>query len=358
MAGEAVAVLARQRYVADLSPDLHQEDRPAEEPSAPSPGKGGAQPRAATHGNFMEVAQRSKAKPAHRLHLKRSSPTSDREASHRGAPARPGPSASSSSRVTQTFAAPQGGEGAHACQRVCGVPCNQAAEHCCGRSGLMAQEEAAHWDHGMVIQALAVAVISAALTNAAAREAAAARERREAEAATREAEAAGEARTAQEAIVNKELEVKVLDQALAEERARKKADMRPQVDAAKRDAIETGRRKVAHGKAKTEAGIRTLEAEDDRLEQQRKRDPTCAHEEAKKEAAEANGATMEGAERKIQRETPPRGSRVDTLRRFFDADAASRMRMDLDAEDSRSSEGSVPLTCPRCKGKGKTPERP
>ena len=58
------------RYVANRSPELHQKDRPAEELSSPTPGKGDPHPRVATLGNFMGVAQRSKAKPARPLHLK------------------------------------------------------------------------------------------------------------------------------------------------------------------------------------------------------------------------------------------------------------------------------------------------
>ena len=54
------------RYPADFSPDLHQQDRPAEEPSAPAPGKGGHRPRTATLGDFIEVARKAKAKPAGR----------------------------------------------------------------------------------------------------------------------------------------------------------------------------------------------------------------------------------------------------------------------------------------------------
>ena len=43
-------------YVADFSPDLHQGDRPAEEPSAPSLGKDGPDPRAAALDKFTDVA--------------------------------------------------------------------------------------------------------------------------------------------------------------------------------------------------------------------------------------------------------------------------------------------------------------
>ena len=112
---------------------------------------------------------------------------------------------------------------ARTCERVCGVPCNlrvardRAAQQNAAVAGavLMAQEGAAHWDHGMAIHASAVKAISAAPTGAAAREAAAVRERLEAEAAAREAAAARKARAAQGAVARKEAEVKALEQALA-----------------------------------------------------------------------------------------------------------------------------------------------
>ena len=135
--------------------------------------------------------------------------------------------------MAQTCCAPQPGEVALACEHVCGVPCNLqvardgATQQNVGMNGalLITQEEAAHHHHVMMIHALAMAAIPAALTMAAAREAAAARERREAEAAAQKAAAAREARAAQEAIVKKEAEVKALEQALAEETARKQAEM-------------------------------------------------------------------------------------------------------------------------------------
>ena len=49
---------------------------------------------------------------------------------------------------------------------------------------------------------------------------------------------------------------------------------------------------------------------------------------------------------------------MDTLGRFFNGDPVSRMKIDLRAEGSRSSEGSGPATGLLRKGKGKTPERP
>ena len=51
------------RYVANFSSDLHKEDRPAEEPSAPTPDNGSYQPGAATLGDFLAVARRSKPSP-------------------------------------------------------------------------------------------------------------------------------------------------------------------------------------------------------------------------------------------------------------------------------------------------------
>ena len=107
-------------------PDLHTEDRLAEEPSAPSPGKGGHHPGAATVGDFMAVARRSKAKPARPLHLKRSGPSSDVESAHRGAPPRQGPSASSSSSVAPPLARRTGFIDTGHLGRAVGEVCEQA----------------------------------------------------------------------------------------------------------------------------------------------------------------------------------------------------------------------------------------
>ena len=74
-------------------------------------------------GDFMELARRSKAKPALSLHLKRSGPSSDVESANRGALPRPGPSNRSSSSLAPPPAAQQG-KVARACKRVCGMPCN------------------------------------------------------------------------------------------------------------------------------------------------------------------------------------------------------------------------------------------
>ena len=133
--------------------------------------------------------------------------------------------------------------------------------------------------------------------------------------------------------------------------------MEAQANAAKREAIETARQKVTEEKAKTEVELRALEVEKAQLQQQPEREAAPAHKEEERRAAQAIAAAMEEAERKIGRETPPGGFRVDTLRRFLDRDPSSRMKIDLEAGDSRSSEGSGPATRPRCKGQGKTLER-
>ena len=233
----------------------------------------------------MEAVRRSKAKPARPLQRKRSGPSSDVESSNRGAPPRPGPSTSSSSSVAPPLAAPQRDEVARARERVCCVLCNfQAAQDRTTQQNatvdgavLIIQEKATHWDEGMAIHASAVATISAALTAAAAREAADDRERHGAEAAVLKTAAPCKARTAQEAVAKEEAQVKALVQALTQEKAQKEAEMKAQADAAKREAIETARRKVAEEKAETKAELRVLEVEKARLQQQREQEPACAH---------------------------------------------------------------------------------
>ena len=357
-----------------FSPDLHEDNKEADYTPAPSPQRanGGHHPGAATLGDFFGVARRSKAKPRP-LALRRSGPSSDVESAHRGGPACEASSGSSRS------AAPAQGDVARACERVCGVPCTlrvarqRATEQNAAVEGAIriAHEEAAQWEQGMAMTASAVAAITAAATAAAAWEAAATRERCEAEAPAREGAAAHEARLTQDTIARKEAEVKALKKALAQERARKEADGRAhaeglahaeaaakaQADAARRDAIQTARRKVAEENAKTEAELAALEAERARLQQVREAETARAREEAERRAAEATAAAIEEAEAKIRRETPPGGSCVDTLRRLFGGDLSSRMKFDVDGEDSRRSEDSGPATRHRRKGKGKNPER-
>ena len=59
------------------------------------------------------------------------------------------------------------------------------------------------------------------------------------EAAAWEVAAVCKARVAQEAVVNKELEVKALEQAPAQEKARQEAEMKVESNTMKRQAIET-----------------------------------------------------------------------------------------------------------------------
>ena len=51
---------------------------------------------------------------------------------------------------------------------------------------------------------------------------------------------------------------------------------------------------------------------------------------------------MEEAEAKLQRGTPPGGSRVETLRKLFEGDAPSQLKLDLKEDDTGSSGDSGP----------------
>ena len=270
--------------------------------------------------------------------------------------------ASSSSSV-----APDQRDVARACERACGVPCNlriarqRATQQKAAVEGAVgiAQEEATDSGRGMAFHASTVAAIAAGLTAAAAQEASTARVRAEV------AAAAQEARMAQEAIVCKEAEVKALEEALAQERAKKEAEerahaeatARAQAEAARKDAIEAARWKVAEERAKTQAELAALEAEKARLQRAREAKAVRAREEAERRAAAATAAAMEEAEAKLQRETPPGGSRVETLRKLFEGDASSKMTLDLEEVDTGNSGDSGPTAYRRRKGKGKTPER-
>ena len=329
---------------------------------APSPQRasGGHHPGHTTLGDFLEVAKQAKAKPCP-LHLRKSGPSSDVESAHRER--MPADQASSSSSVASDQR-----DVARACKRACGVPCNlrvaqqRATQQNAAVEGAVwiAQEEATNWGRGMAFHASTVAAIAAGLTAAAAHEAATARVRGEV------AAAAKEAHLAQEAIACKEAEVKALEEVLAQERAKKEAEERAhaeatakaQADAARKDAIEAARRKVAEERAKTEAELAALEAEKARLQQARETEAARAREEAERRAAAATAAAMEKAEAKLRRETPPGGSRVETLRKLFEGDASSKMTLDQEEVDTGSSGSSGPTTYRRRRGKGKTPERP
>ena len=311
---------------------------------APSPQRanGGHHPGSTTLCDYIQVAKQTKAKPRPLLLRPQQAPagpSSDVESAHRGR--MPADQASSSSS-----AAPAQRDVARACERACGVPCNlrvarqQATQQNAAVQGAVgiAHEEATEWGRGMGYHAAKVAAIAAGLTAAAAHEAVAARIR-----ATDE-----EARRTQEAIACKEAEVKELEEALAQERAKKEAEERAhaeattkaQADAAKKDAIEAARRKVPEEKAKTKAELAALEADKARLQQVREAEAARAREEAEARAAAATAAAMEEAEAKLRRETPPGGSRVETLRKLFGGDASSKMA--LDEADTGSSGSSGP----------------
>ena len=330
---------------------------------APSPQRanGGHHPGSTTLGDYIQVAKQTQAKPRPLLLRARQAPagpSSDVESAHRGR--MPADQASSSSSV-----APER-DVARACERACGVPCNRrvarqrAKQYSAAVEGAagIAQEEAAEWAHGMAIHTQSMAAIAAGLTAVAAHGAATAQVNGELAAADEEA------RLTQEAIACKEAEVKALEGALAQERAKKEAEKRAhaeatakaQEDAAKKEAIEAARRKVAEEKAKTEAELAALEAQKARLLQAREAEAARAREEAEARAAAATAAAMEEAEAKLRRETPPGASRVETLRKLFEGDASSKMA--LDEADTGSSGSGGTTARRRRKGKGKTPERP
>ena len=330
---------------------------------APSPQRanGGHHPGSTTLGDYIRVARQTKAKPRPLLLRPQQAPagpSSDVESAHCGR--MPADQASSSSSVAPDR------DVARACERVCGVPCNlrvarqRSRQHSAALEGAVgiAQEEAAEWAHGMAIHARTVAAIVAGLTAVAAHGAATAQVNGELAAADEEA------RLTQEAIACREAEVRALEEALAQERAKKEAEERAhaeatakaQADAPKKEAIEAARRKVAEEKARTEAELAALEAQKARLQQAREDEAARAREEAQVRAAAATAAAMEEAEAKLRRETPPGGSRVETLRKLFEGDPS--LRMTLDEADTGSSGSSGPTARRRRKGKGKTPERP
>ena len=348
-----------REYQASLAAEPAQGARGGTPAHSPQRASGGCQPGHTTLGDFLEVAKQANAKPRPLL-LRKSGPSSDVESAHRGR--MPADQASSSSSV-----APDRRDVARACERACGVPCNlrvarqRATQHNAAMEGAVgiAQQEAAEWAHGMAIHASTVAAIVAGLTAAAAHEAATAQVKGEV------AAGAEEARLTQEAIACKGAEVKALEEALAQQRAKKEAEERArpeatakaQADAARKDAIEAARRKVAEERAKTEAELAALEAEKARLQQAREAEAARAREQAEGRAAAATAAAMAEAEAKLGRETPPGGSRVETLRKLFEGDTSSKMALDPEEVDTDSSGSSGPTAHRRRKGKGKTPER-
>ena len=236
-----------REYQESLAAEAAQGAKGGTPARSPQRANGGHHPGHTSLGDFLEVAKQAKAKPRPLL-LRKSGPSSDVESAHRGR--MPANQASSSSSV-----APHQRHVARACERTCGVPCNlrvawqRATQRNAAVKGAVgiAQEEATEWGRGMAFHASTVAAIAAGLTAAAAHEAATARITGEV------AAAAEEAHLTQEAIACKEAEVKALEEALAQERAKKEAEERAhaeatakaQADAARKDAIEAARRKVA-----------------------------------------------------------------------------------------------------------------
>ena len=299
-----------REYQESLAAEAAQGARGRTPAHSPQRAGGGHHPGHNTLGDFLEVAKQAKTKPRPLL-LRTSGRSSDVESAHRGR--MPADQASSSSSV-----APNQRDVARACEHACGVPCNlrvarqRATQRSAAVEGAVgiAQEEAAEWGRGMAFHASTVAAIAASLTAAAAHEAATAQVKGEV------AAAAEEARLTQEAIACKEAKVKALEEALAQERAKKEAEERAhaeatakaQADAARKDAIEAARRKVAEERAKTEAELAALEAEKARLQQVREAEAARAREEAEEGAAAAKAAATAEAEAKLRCETPPGGS--------------------------------------------------
>ena len=96
-------------------------------------------------------------------------------------------------------------------------------------------------------------------------------------------------------------------------------------------------------------------AERARLQGVRGEEAARAQEEAERRAAEATAAALNEAEKKIKREMPPGGSRVDTVGSLLEGDSTSRMKMDLAAVGSQNSKRSGRAPLHRRKGMGKHP---
>ena len=106
-----------------------------------------------------------------------------------------------------------------------------------------------------------------------------------------------------------------------------------------------------------EAQLAALEAGRARLQQTQVAEAARPREEAEGRAAAATAAAMEEAEGKLRRDTPPGGSRVETLRKLFERDTSSKMALDPEEVDTGSSGSSGPTAYRRRKGKGKTSKR-
>ena len=244
MAAEGLTFWPDSRQLPPFSPDLHEGDWPAEQLSALKQADIRRQPGTATLGLFMQVARRSRLRH-HRLLLRQSCRSSDVESAHRG-----GPAARGSAR-------PPPSEVARARERICRVPYSlRAAREGASQQNaavegpiLFGEQGAAEWETAQAINSSAVAAMTAAATAGAVREAAAGRERREAEAATREQAGVHEARESQEAIAKKEAEVRALEEALAQERARTKAEEGTHQEALSKTRAEAAKRERHRSRA-------------------------------------------------------------------------------------------------------------
>ena len=74
-------VWSDSRQLPTFSPDLHEADRSAEEPSAPEQANAGCHPAKATLGAFIQVTPKSRMRPR-QLFLRQSGPCSDVKPAH------------------------------------------------------------------------------------------------------------------------------------------------------------------------------------------------------------------------------------------------------------------------------------
>ena len=94
-----------------------------------------------------------------------------------------------------------------------------------------------------------------------------------------------------------------------------------------------------------------------RLQRAGEEEAGCARESVERRAAEATATATEEAEKYLQWDTPPGGCGLDTLRRLLEGDSASKMKINLDAEDPQSSDDSNRASRHHGGRKWKTPRR-
>ena len=76
--------------------------------------------------------------------------------------------------------------------------------------------------------------------------------------------------------------------------------------------MEAAWKKIFEERAKTKAELRAFEAEKTRLQSARQEEAARPEDEGQRRAAQATAAAMEEVEKKIKRQTPPKGSCADT----------------------------------------------